>query len=362
MDYLAVLGENNTIMPANQVSAKPVKSSSAASAALRMITMLRLIPREPNKITALQLCERLASEGFVINKRSVERDLNTLDMSLNLCREPNGPQKGVARAWAWAKDAQTLAIADMSAAEALALVLGRKYLSELLPPAMLEQISPFVAAAEDTLKRDPLSRRAAWRHKVAMVSANQPLLPPRRNAEVEAIVYAALLEEKRIEICYRSSAATPPKEDRIDPLGLVQRGPVTYLVARYERYDNVRILAMHRVLSARRLLDNVVAPAGFSLAGYMASGAFGFDGSQAQIRLSLAVHPVIARFLEETPLSADQTVSGEAERPVVSASVRDNAVLEQWLLSLGSGAEVLAPPDLRARVAKALKEAAARYA
>lgn len=53
------------------VSPKPRKRNSVAGAALRIIRMLRLIPREPNKTTTRDLNASLATQGFVVDKRSV---------------------------------------------------------------------------------------------------------------------------------------------------------------------------------------------------------------------------------------------------------------------------------------------------
>ena len=343
-------------MPAKKRSAKGAKKSSTA--ALRMIRMLRLIPREPNKITARQLCERLASESFVIDKRSVERDLRALKEAEGLGCDDRGEPYG----WYWARGQKTLQAADMTPAEALALVLGKKYLSDLLPPALHEQVSPFIAAAEDTLRRNAQSRRSGWRSKVAIVPATQPLLGPKRDAEVEAVIYQALLDGKQLEVRYAGADTKDAKDRGIHPLGLVQRGPVTYLVVRYDGYDNVRILAMHRIKAARRLLQDALPPVEFTLDGYVHEGAFGFWGTNAQIRLSMTASEGVATILEETPLSNDQVVDRTGPLPVVTATVHDNAVLERWLLSLGAGVRVCAPASLRNRIVKGLSAAAAAYA
>jgi predicted DNA-binding transcriptional regulator YafY len=192
-----------------------------------------------------------------------------------------------------------------------------------------------------------------------MVPANQPLLAPRRNADIEAVVYEALLEGRQLDVRYGRKAAV---EKCIHPLGLVQRGPVTYLVARYEGYDNVMILAMHRIHSATKGLAEARPPEGFTLADYVNQGAFGFYGSNEQIRLSLLVNPAVARILEETPLAADQSIEPRVDASVVTATVHDNAVLKSWLLSLGKDAQVLAPASLRASVARTLDQAARLYA
>ena len=49
-----------------------------ADTLLRQWTMLRLIPRAPRKIETAALERLLFEEGFEVNRRSIQRDLNTL--------------------------------------------------------------------------------------------------------------------------------------------------------------------------------------------------------------------------------------------------------------------------------------------
>ncbi len=224
---------------------------------------------------------------------------------------------------------------------------------------MQDEINPFIAAAERVLRSEWGSKRAAWRNKVAIVPADQPLLPPTRSRAVEAVVYQALLEGTQLDLRYGSKDA---REQCVNPLGLVQRGPVTYLVVRYEGYENVRILAVHRIRSATACLARAVAPPGFTLEGYLAYGGFGFHGSNQPIRLSLKVGDALKRVLEETPLATDQRLEAADQHTLVSATVLENAVLKRWLLSWGSEVQVLAPPALRESMAGALRQAAAGYA
>jgi predicted DNA-binding transcriptional regulator YafY len=342
-------------MPAAPNSAKKYERGAPALATLRMIRMLRLVPRQPGKTTAGRLLEQLAAQEYPISRRSVERDLQTL-RDAGLLESDEAPQN---RGWFVPRDGQALHVADMTAAEALALHMGGKYLSGILPPAVQDEINPFLAAAERVLKNEWGSRRAAWRNKVAIAPADQPLLPPDRNRAVEAVVYRALLEGRQLDVRYGKKDT---KERCVHPLGLVQRGPVTYLVVRYEGFADVRILALHRIRSAAACLGEALPPPGFTLEGYLAQGGFGFHGSNEKIRLTLKIGPALQRVLEETPLAEDQRIDVGPTETIVSATVLENAVLKRWLLSWGSEVQVLAPDALRASVMEALRQAAAGYA
>ena len=344
----------------NRFDQQAVEEGSGTAVALRLLRLLRMIPRAPRRITSGELTRQLNTDSIPVHKRTVERQLAAL----------LGAEFGVERDsstkphnWYRPKDAQGLTISDMTPAEALALYLGKTYLTELLPPAVRNQIEPFVTMAEKTLRHHPDTKRTGWSKKVAMVPATQPLLPPKHNPDVEGVVYQALLDGKQLDIEY-ASPYHPVKalgEHTIHPLGLVQRGPVTYLVASYFNYKEPRILALHRIRKATAALADAVPPPGFLLGSFVLQGEFGFDGSKEPVRLKLALTKDVAAFLGETPLASDQTINTEGERLILNATVRSDVQLERWLRAMGQGIEVLAPAALRRSIAMSLKAAAAQY-
>ena len=334
--------------------------TSGDSIAVRHIRMLRLIPREPYKVTAKELTERLEAQSLSVDKRTVERDLHSLSKDFPLVNDSDKGMKPFG--WSWSKDAKALSLADMTPSEALALHLGHKYLAGLMPPSVVEQLSPYFRSAEDTLKAAYGTGKSSWRLKVAIVPASQPLLPPGHNEEVERAVYEALLDDRQLDIVYQSLKKTGKRtEARIHPLGLVQRGAVTYVVVRFFDYEEARILALHRIHSARQREEEVEAPAGFTLKKFIDEGRLGFRGTGQSLALNLRVHPDIAEILAETPLSRDQEIVTHEDHAIVSATVQDNAQLQWWILGFGANAEVLAPATLRARLGTLLKEAAQHY-
>ena len=73
---------------------------------LRHWTMLRLIPRAPKKITASELFSGLAREGFVVTKRTIERDLQSISAMFPLISDERNRPFG----WSWTKDAPALQV------------------------------------------------------------------------------------------------------------------------------------------------------------------------------------------------------------------------------------------------------------
>ena len=311
---------------------------------LRQWATLRRIPQFPRQITARELTERLESEGFVVSKRTVERDLNSLSEIFPLISNERSRPYG----WSWNKDAEAFSLPTMSPIQALTLVLAHDHLAGLLPASLLNSLAPYFKCANGILSSgDGVKRLSAWRKKVAIVPANQPLIPPSYTEEVIETVHSALLSERQLEISYASREQGETKSYLVHPLGIVQRGAVTYLVATLYDYKDIRLLAVHRIISAQILNQPAKTPKQFNLAKYIYEGAFGF-GKDSEIKLVVRFTKHASEHLRETPLSLDQQfVPDQADWVCLRATVTDTAQLRWWLLGFGNQVEVIEPTSLR---------------
>ena len=311
---------------------------------LRQWAMLKRIPQHPRQITARELTEHLEAEGFEVSKRTVERDLLSLSEIFPLISNERSRPYG----WSWNKDAEAFALPSMSPLQALTLELAHDHLTTLLPASLLETLAPYFKCAHGVLSSgDGVKKLASWRKKVAIVPSNQPLIPPSYPEEIIETVHSALLSEQQLEISYASREQGATKNYRIHPLGIVQRGAVTYLVATLSDYTDIRLLAVHRIESAQVLDKPAKMPKKFDLAKYIREGAFGF-GESGELKLVVRFTTPAAEHLRETPLSLDQQI--ESDQPGwmrVQATVPNTAQLRWWLLGFGGQVEVLEPASLR---------------
>jgi len=311
---------------------------------LRQLGMLRHIPQHPRQITARELTERVEAEGFVVSKRTVERDLLSLSEVFPLISNEKSRPYG----WSWSKDADAFSLPGMSPLQALTLELAHDHLAALLPASLLETLTPYFKCAEGVLASgDGVKKLASWRQKVAIVPPNQPLIPPNYPGEIIEAVHSALLSEQQLEISYTSRELGETKTYPVHPLGIVQRGSVTYLVATLYDYPDIRMLAVHRIQSAQLLEQPAKIPKKFDLAEYIRQGAFGFEES-GEIKLVVRFTAPAAEHLRETPISLDQEIATERAGWVrVQATVPDTAQLRWWLLGFADQVEVLKPASLR---------------
>lgn len=315
----------------------------------RHLAMLHAIPRAPRRATAAEVHQKLAGWGHVVTRRSVERDLLTLEEEFGLLRD----SRSRPHAWQWPADAPGITAPGIDLAEALALDLLGRHLLALVPATLLATLQPRLNEARALLdlphRGTPGSR---WRERVAVIDDGPPLQAPVVDAAVVATVHEALLMGRQIELQYQSVDDSQPRRHLVHPVALVHQGPVGYLVAMLWDYDNLCHLALHRMSAATALDTPARQLKDFDLQRYLREQA-AFDlPAGRRIRLVLRVDEWLRRHLEERRLADDQRITHGPgpDRWTVRATVHDSERLFWWLCSHGAKVEVVRPLGLRRRI------------
>lgn len=168
------------------------------------------------------------------------------------------------------------------------------------------------------------------------------------------------MHERQLSCHYYSAHRDQHNELTLNPLGLVQRGQVTYLIATASPYHDIRQYVLHRFEQASLLEKPSVKPEGFKLRDYIESGAMQF-GSSEKIRLRATLSEGVARLLRETPLSDDMELSSSPNGIELTATVGNSWELRWWILSHAESVIVHEPVSLRSEIKGRLIEAAAAY-
>ncbi|MNR19233.1 hypothetical protein D3C85_1360130 [compost metagenome] len=147
----------------------------------------------------------------------------------------------------------------------------------------------------------------------------------------------------------------------LNPLAIVQRGLITYLIATAAPYTDIRQFAVHRFRAVTALDIPCQGLESFELQSYLDSDALQF-GKPEKILFKAWVSEHQARLIRETPLSADMTLEALANGFQLQATVSNTWQLQWWILSLGDALVVQEPADLRRQVGDTLRRAGAAYA
>lgn len=325
---------------------------------MRQWQMLRLIPRFPSKVSTSQLVHGLADAGFDVTRRTLQRDLAKLSEIYPLvCDERNKPF-----GWSWSADAAFLDVPSMDSHTALTLWMASQHLKSLLPTTTLKKLQPHMDAATEVLNRIEKNHGApAWRNKVRILPQGQELKPVRIDDDVQQQVYEGLLRSRKLLVNYKSRSVSEVKQYELNPLGLVLKGGISYLVCSIKAYSDIRLLTLHRISKVSVLDKPLSVPEGFDLDEYVQSGEFGFR-LKGTVAFKAIFSKAAALHLGERPLSNDQTMSIQDDgRVLITASIQDTSELRWWLLGFGSQVEVLQPEYIRNEMIKTIQASMKRY-
>jgi predicted DNA-binding transcriptional regulator YafY len=173
-------------------------------------------------------------------------------------------------------------------------------------------------------------------------------------------VATAVWEGHRLEIVYHHVDAHDDARRVLDPLGLVLKAGVWYLVA--GRDGETRTYRVSRIRSARALPEESARPAEFDLARYWADSVASFEVGASRVTVTLGATEGAIAVLRQRGYHAEPDGphdGGTMVRTSVSFEDLDNAARE--LVALGGTVEITDPPELRDRVLTTARGVVAVY-
>lgn len=367
----------------------------------RQDCLLRLLPDTSDDFNAKAVLDELKADGYWISEKTLDRDIKALihrgklnpgdpdDLEDDDDDEEStsaGTKKPSARSWN-KYHTKSLRFESLSVTDALSLNLLESFLLPILPADTIKKIKPIFEQAKDKLKREAgANKLARWAERVAVVSPTPPFLAPKLDDTLLAAshpgksqkeiaklldkayetIRECLFDEQQVTIRYVKPGGEP-KKHTVNPVGLVQRDQVTYLLATFptdkKNPPTVLMFAMHRVIDAEKAHVPANAPRDFSLQAHIDAGGMGFSdkGTVEKIKLKAWFSKPLGNRLAQTRLSEDQTIRDTEDGVELTATVIDNWTLRWWILSKTGDIVVLEPEDLREYIAKQLRDGAARY-
>ncbi|WP_420751668.1 helix-turn-helix transcriptional regulator [Rhodococcus sp. O3] len=298
----------------------------------RLLEMMLRLQGSPG-VTAQNLADELG-----VSVRTVYRDVGALSAAGVPVWTESGPGGGIRLLDGWQSR-----LSGLTRPESAALML-------LGVPALAAELGVELDAARTKLLGSmPLPLRTAaqvWRDRV-YIDAPGWFAEPGGNEHLP-IVATAVLEGRRLRIRYRRGKVEVART--LDPLGLVAKAGVWYLVAGHSR----RIVSYRvgRITAADALDEPARRPDDFDLAAWWTASTLEFDREIRTFACTVRLSPTAWRRLPKiVGVGAADVEPGE---PDAEGWVRVDLMLEgeevavDQFLALGGGVEVLAPSSLRA--------------
>jgi predicted DNA-binding transcriptional regulator YafY len=171
-----------------------------------------------------------------------------------------------------------------------------------------------------------------------------------------AAVAEAVWDDRRLHLRYERSDKVVDRT--VDALGLVLKAGVWYLVASHRGQQRTYRISRIRAVECLERFDR---PTGFDLEKRWAESSSAFEQAMrnlvVRVRMAPDDQPVLRHALD--PGTFETVVAEGDEVRFLAESIE---VVVPHLLWLGGRVEVLAPTELRRRVADEVRAAAARYA
>lgn len=311
-------------------------SKEKASSLHRQWLILQNLPQGKWGGTA-DLQHMLEREGVLVSLRTIQRDLNQLAERFPLENNGASPQ-----GWRWRADAQISSLPHITTSQAVTFLMVEEHLRHLLPPSLLDELRPWFDMARRSVNHADNQGRH-WLDCVRIIPPTQPLIPPTVNRQAQQAIYEGLLANKQLKVSYQRRYDKVAAEYTLNPLSIVQRGHIIYLICTRIDSPKIRMFALQRFVEAEVLKTAAFSPEGFNIDDYLDSGALGF-GQGESIRLKALFTKAVGEHLYESRLSEDQVISEtDDDRLLVEATVKNTQQLVWWLRGFGEAVKVLEP-------------------
>jgi predicted DNA-binding transcriptional regulator YafY len=319
--------------------------------ASRLVSLVLLLQTHGRR-TAAELAERLE-----VSERTVYRDLDALSAAGVPVYAERGRGGGCQLV-----DGYRTSLTGLSQEEADALLLAGVPAAAadlgLGPVAAAAQLK-VLAALPDRLRATALLARQRFHLDAPDWFRTAPAHPALES------VASAVWSDRRLQLAYERGDGAAVRRT-VDPLGLVLKAGSWYLVGRVQREE--RIYRVSRIRRARALEERFERDPAFDLAASWAAASASFESSRPRYPAVVRLSPAGRAQLDDIAENATRGAGPGVPDPARPGWARVELEFErlEWaasmLLRVGAEVEVLAPAELRARVASMARDVAALYA
>lgn len=312
----------------------------------RLLSILLLL-QVHQRLTAHELAQRLE-----VSERTIHRDME----ALSIAGIPVVAERGTGGGWSLLEEYRTN-LTGLNEAEIQALFFAKPdhLLSDLgLRKASEAALVKLLAALPAMHRREAEYAKQRIYVDTASWNASQESVPQL------AAVQAAVWQEKKLRINYQRHDGIV--ERVVDPLGLVAKGNIWYLVAGVE--NQPRTYRVSRIEKVEQLEEPYQYPKGFDLASYWHQSSLSFKAGlpRYMVRVRIEETRLHSLYHASRALKIEQPGEPDADGRIellLQFEMREDA--RGYILSFGPGIEILEPLELREEIFELAKSFVAYY-
>jgi len=338
---------------------------------LRVFHLIDILFGARQPLTTAELKERLIARGVIdeMSEKNLRRDVQFLakfGYALERSRKRT-PRGTTCDAWAIrpGRGAEELTPPAITLPELLSLAVAREFLAPLAGTLYWRGIGQLLAKLEQVATPELVAYATA--HRDGLVVHPRPMTGKYRPQNLNAI-HRAIHHRLELELDYMSLGDGTPRRIVVRPESLVLYEGAVYIAAtrgptgRTAASPGIRFFKLDRVTNPRAT-PRAFTPQGVPVDALLADSITMFRSPDPPRRYRLRIDQPRARWAVEKPFHPGQRVREEADGSVILEIERawDEEMIPQ-VLALGEHVEVLAPADIRERLAEMATRIAARHA
>ncbi len=334
-----------------KISGPPGEGFSARASRPPLVRMIRI--HELLSAGKFPNCSGLGRD-FEVSTKTIQRDFEFMRDQLVLPIEYDAVRHG----YYYARTVAQFPMVTVTQGELVALLVAQKAVEQYRGTSFERPLH----AAFEKLVSSLGDEASVSLHELSEAVSFRSAGVPQAQIAVFELLAEAVMSSRTVEFAYLSLRADKPERRTVEPYHLACISNQWYLIANDPRRSGLRTFALTRIEKPKYAGPAFQRPADFSAAKMLAGSFSAFEAGRTE-RLRIRFDAFAARLVSERQWHKSQKLrvmpGGGAELTMQVGIAPD---LESWILGWGGHAEVLEPPSLREKIARAAAEMASRYA
>lgn len=296
-------------------------------------------------------CSGLSRE-LEVSAKTVLRDLEFMRDRLGLPLEYDAVKHG----YFYTAPVRDFPTMKVSQGEVAALLLAQKSLEQFRGTPFERPLAGAFRKLSQSLGGD---MEVAW-HELEQAMSVRRSGVGLADMQVFDVLAKAVTAREEVEFAYHKLAGEKPETRKVNPYHLGCIEDQWYLFAHDVGRGAIRTFALPRIRNVDKTGEKFRRPKDFSVAKLLDGSFAVFEGKNAK-PVKIMFKGVASRLVAERSWHPSQVLQRRRDGILLAMRVGLSPDLVQWILGWGGEAEVLSPPELRARVAAAGRAAVAVY-
>jgi predicted DNA-binding transcriptional regulator YafY len=297
-------------------------------------------------------CTRFAAE-IDVSRKTIQRDIDHMRDRLGLPLDYDR----ATHSYVYTAPVEAFPTVQMSEGDAFALFVAERALEPLRGTPLFDRLQSTFQKLTASLKGH-VELTADDQQAVSFRQFGEG----RTNPKAFAALQRAHAQNCEVTFTYKKPDSSAAEARRVRPYHLTHRDNLWYLVGHDVDRDAIRTFALPRMGSVKLTRQKFDVPEDFSPDAFFASALGVIAGTGEAIDIHVRFDASIAERIAERDWHESQRLTVRPDGAIdLNLRLGSLVEIERWILGWGAAAEVISPPELRAKLATTTSAMAHRY-